>query len=76
MNIEQMSVAIYKWRKLYTNEKERLVNGKENFFLADGINKNSFADFYRAFQKMLDETRQLRDKHRFGEIIICLKYIS
>mgnify|MGYP003508766967 FL=1 len=53
MNIEQMS-AIYKMAKAIYNREERLVNGKEKLFLSHGINKNSFADFYRAFQKMLD----------------------
>lgn len=46
--------AIYKMAKAIYNEEERLVNGKEKLFLSHGINKNSFADFYRAFQKMLD----------------------
>lgn len=53
MTIEQMS-AIYKMAKAIYNKEERLVNGKEKLFLSHGINKNSFADFYRAFQKMLD----------------------
>lgn len=53
MKIEQMS-AIYKMAKAIYNKEERLVNGKEKLFLTHRINKNSFADFYRAFQKMLD----------------------
>ena len=53
MKIEQIS-AIYKMAKAIYNKEERLVHGKEKLFLSHGINKNSFADFYRAFQKMLD----------------------
>lgn len=46
--------AIYKMAKAIYNKEERLVDGKEKLFKSYGINKNSFADFYRAFQKMLD----------------------
>ena len=53
MNVEQMS-AIYKMAKAIYNEEERLVTGKEILFLNHGINKNSFADFYRALKNMLD----------------------
>lgn len=53
MKIEQMS-AIYKMAKAIYNKEERLVDGKKKLFSSYGINENSFADFYRAFQKMLD----------------------
>lgn len=53
MNLEQMT-AIYKMAKAIYNKEERLVNAKETLCLKYEINKNSFADFYRAFQKMLD----------------------
>ena len=53
MNLEQMT-AIYKMAKAIYNKEERLVNAKETLYLKYEINKNSFADFYRAFQKMLD----------------------
>lgn len=53
MKIEQMS-AIYKMAKAIYNKEARLVDGKEKLFLNYSINKNSFADFYRALQKMLD----------------------
>ena len=71
MNIEQMS-AIYRMAKAIYNREERLVNGKEKLFLSHGINKNSFADFYRAFQKMLDgelHTRGISTIMRRGIII-------
>ena len=51
--VEQMS-AIYKMAKAIYNKEERLKNGKEKLFLTLGVKPNSFADFYRAFQKMLD----------------------
>jgi len=53
MNFEQMK-AVYEMVKAIYNKEERLVIGKEKLHLTHGINKNSFADFYRAFQKMLD----------------------
>ena len=53
MTQEELS-AIYKMAKAIYNKEERLVNGKEKLFYNYKINKNSFADFYRAFQKMLD----------------------
>lgn len=53
MKLEHMT-AIYEMAKAIYNEEERLVNAKETLYLKYGINKNSFADFYRAFQKMLD----------------------
>ena len=53
MKIDEMS-AIYIMAKAIYNKEVRLVDGKEKLFLSHGINKNSFADFYRAFQKMLD----------------------
>lgn len=40
--------AIYKMAKAIYNKEERLKNGKETLFLNHGIDKNSFADFYRA----------------------------
>ena len=46
--------AIYKMAKAIYNKEERLKNGKETLFLSHGIDKNSFADFYRALKKMLD----------------------
>ena len=46
--------AIYKMAKAIYNKEERLKNGKEKLFLTLGVKPNSFADFYRAFQKMLD----------------------
>lgn len=51
--VEQMS-AIYKMAKAIYNKEERLKNGKEILFLSHGINKNSFADFYRALNNMLE----------------------
>lgn len=53
MNLEHMT-AIYKMAKAIYNKEERLVNAKETLYSKYGINKNSFADYYRAFQKMLD----------------------
>ncbi|MGN0214399.1 MAG: HNH endonuclease [Muribaculaceae bacterium] len=53
MEKEQMT-AIYKMAIAIYNKKERLVDGKKKLFLSYGINKNSFADFYRALQKMLN----------------------
>ena len=53
MNLEHMT-AIYKMAKAIYNKEERLVNAKETLNSKYGINKNSFADYYRAFQKMLD----------------------
>ena len=53
MKTEQMS-AIYKMAKAIYNKEERLVLGREKLFLNHGINKNSFATYYQAFQKMLD----------------------
>lgn len=47
--------AIYKMAKAIYNKEERLKNGKETLFLSHGIDKNSFADFYRALKKMLLE---------------------
>ena len=45
--------AIYKMAKAIYNKEERLKNGKETLFLSHGIDKNSFADFYRALKKCL-----------------------
>ena len=49
MNFEQMK-AVYEMVKAIYNKEERLVIGKEKLHLTHGINKNSFADFYRAFR--------------------------
>lgn len=72
MKIEQMS-AINKMAKAIYNKEERLVNDKEKLFLTHKINKNSFADFYRAFQKMFDgeHTRGISTDLRD---YFCLKY--
>lgn len=53
MECEQM-YAIYRAAKAIYNKEERLADGKEMLFQKHGVNKNSFADYYRAFQKMLD----------------------
>ena len=53
MNAEQMK-AIYQMAKSIYNKQEQLTSGKAKLYQKYGINQNSFADYYRAFQKMLD----------------------
>lgn len=48
MECEQM-YAIYRVAKAIYNKEERLADGKEMLFQKHGVNKNSFADYYRAF---------------------------
>ena len=51
--MEQIA-AIYRAAKSIYNKEECLVMAKEKIYLNHGINKNSFAMYYRAFQKMMD----------------------
>ncbi len=46
--------AVYTMAKSVYSGKERLVDAKEYLNETFNVNKNSFADFYRALQKMLD----------------------
>ena len=53
MDNEQMK-AIYTMAKAIYNKRESLTEGARRLYLTHEINPNSFADYYRAFQKMLD----------------------
>lgn len=53
MTTEQIE-SIYEMANAIYYKKIRLVDGREILFKKYGVNKNSFADYYRAFQKMLD----------------------
>ena len=46
--------AIYTMAKAIYNKRESLTEGARRLYLTHEINPNSFADYYRAFQKMLD----------------------
>ena len=54
ITVEQMS-AIYKMAKAIYNEEERLVNGKENFFLVMALTKTLSQIFIEHFRKCLME---------------------
>lgn len=53
MDLEQIK-AIYKMAKAVYNKDERLNVGAEKLYGTYGVNVNSFKDYYRALQKMLD----------------------
>ena len=53
MDLEQIK-AIYKMAKAVYNKDERLNVGAEKLYETYGVNVNSFKDYYRALQKMLD----------------------
>lgn len=53
MTLEQIK-AVYEIAKATYDKKIRLVDAKKIISEKFSVNKNSFADYYRAFQKMLD----------------------
>lgn len=51
---QECIIAIYEKAKGVYSGKDTLKNAKETLYSEYDVNKNSFADYYRAFKNMLD----------------------